>query len=284
MPGTSAWAILFKNMKNILIISDSVGMGNIATSAMMPILAYMGFSTSSLPTCLVSNNFGYGKYAILDTTGYLREAFPIWEKLGFGFDAIATGFIPSEEQAELISQFCAAQAAKGASIFVDPVMGDCGEFYDGLDTDMVLRSMRKMLSVADLCYPNYTEACLLTGIPYKEEGVSEKEIFEIVDLLRGMGAKSVVITSAKVDGRNAVAGHKAATGEKFLLNYEELPLFFSGTGDVFSAVLIGYLMNGKSLKHSTQKAMDGVYNFILLNKDAKDPYKGLPVEKYLNVL
>ncbi len=271
-------------MKNILIISDSVGMGNIATSAMMPILAYMGFSTSSLPTCLVSNNFGYGKYAILDTTGYLRESFQIWEKLGFSFEAVATGFIPSEEQAELISQFCAAQAAKGTSIFVDPVMGDCGEFYDGLDTDMVLRSMRKMLSVADLCYPNYTEACLLTDIPYKEEGVSKKEIFEIVDGLRGMGAKSVLITSAKVDGKAAVVGYKAATGERFLLNYEELPLFFSGTGDAFSAVLIGYLMSGETLKQSTRKAMDGVYNFMLLNKDVEDPYKGLPVEKYLSIL
>lgn len=271
-------------MKNILIISDSVGMGNIATSAMTPILAYMGFSTSSLPTCLVSNNFGYGKYAILDTTDYLRESFPVWEKLGFGFEAIATGFIPSEEQAELISQFCAAQASKGASIFIDPVMGDCGKFYDGLDTDMVLRSMRKMLGVADLCYPNYTEACLLTDTPYKEEGVSEKEAFEIVDAIRKMGAKSVLITSAKVDGKAAVIGYKADTGEKFLLNYEELPLFFSGTGDVFSAILVGYLLSGKSLEQSTQKAMDGVYNFMLLNKDSEDPLKGLLVEKYFDIL
>ena len=30
--------------------------------------------------------------------------------------------------------------------------------------------------------------------------------------------------------------------------------------------------------------MDGVYNFIRLNKDADDPYKGLPIEKYLSIL
>lgn len=41
--------------------------------------------------------------------------------------------------------------------------------------DELVVSMREMISVADLCYPNYTEACYLTGMEYNEDGVSRKE-------------------------------------------------------------------------------------------------------------
>ena len=269
--------------KSILIISDMVGIGTIATTAMMPILTYLGFSTCSLPTSLVSNNFGYGSYAMTDTSDYLRETFPVMEKLGFGFMAIATGFIPSLEQAVMISDFCRKQAKGGTPIFVDPVMGDGGEMYKGLPATTV-DSMKKMLEVADLCYPNYPEACYLTGAPYKSEGIGKEDAFKMVDEIRAMGSASVLITSIKVDGKASVAGFNAEDGEYFILGYEEIPLVFSGTGDVFSAILIGNLLKGMGLKRSTRKAMDGVYNLIMLNKDAKDPYLGLPVEKYLTIL
>lgn len=271
-------------MKNVLLINDLVGIGNITTTAMMPILSYLGFPTYNLPTSLVSNNFGYGKYAMLDTSDYLRQTFPIWDKLGFRFDAIITGFIPSDEQAEMISQFCAKQAAGGAGIYVDPVMGDGGKAYEGLSAETMVGSMRRMLGVADVCFPNYTEACLLTGTPYKEEGISSEEMRGLVDAIRECGVKSVIITSLKVDGKAAVAGYKHENGEYFLLHYEELPLIFSGTGDVFAAILTGHLLKGEDLKASTQKAIDGVYNFMRLNKDEKDPYNGLPVAKYLGIL
>ena len=271
-------------MKNILLINDLVGVGNITTTAMMPILSYMGFPTFNLPTSLVSNNFGYGKYAMTDTTEYLRETFPIWEKLGFGFGAVITGFIPSTEQTGMIADFCRKQAAKGAGIFVDPVMGDVGKIYEGLPVDTMVANMRTMLGVADLCYPNYTEACLLTGTPYKEEGVSAEGSRRIVDSLREWGVKSVIITSIKVDGNASVAGYNHKTGEYFSLPYEELPYFFSGTGDVFAAILTGHMLKGESLEESTRKAIDGVYNFIRLNKDAADPYNGLPIAKYLGIL
>ena len=41
--------------------------------------------------------------------------------------------------------------------------------------------MKEMLSVSHLCFPNYTEACLLTDSEYKEEGISQKEAYELID-------------------------------------------------------------------------------------------------------
>jgi len=269
--------------KTVLLISDMVGFGNLSTTAMLPILAYMGRTTYNLPTALVSNNFGYKQYALLDTTDYMRSALATWQRLDFHFDAIATGFIPSDEQARIVSDYCHEQRGQGTRIFVDPVMADFGQLYSGLATTTVA-TMRRMLGVADLCYPNYTEACLLTGTPWRGEGASRDEARRMVDELHRLGARSVIITSITIDGKPSVTGLNAEDGQYFSYTYNEIPIQFSGTGDVFAAILIGHLLGGMPLTRAVRKAMDGVYNLINLNKDAEDPFRGIPLERYLNIL
>ena len=93
-----------------------------------------------------------------------------------------------------------------------------------------------------------------------------------------------MITSIRVDGQPSVVGYNHVNGEYFTQPYTEIPVHFPGTGDIFSAVLIGYLLGGKELKPSTRKAMDVVYKLIDLNKDNTDKNRGIPLEKYLDVL
>ncbi len=269
--------------KQILLINDMAGYGKVATAAMLPILSYFGHPTYNLPTALVSNTLDYGEFNILDTTDYIMGVFPVWKKLGFHFDAIATGFIASERQADIVSKYCQEQAEQGTTIYVDPIMGDEGKLYNGV-TPATINSMREMLSVAHLCYPNYTEACYLTGHEYDEKGVSKEEAMNLLNELRKIGSKSVLITSIPVDGQPSVAGYNHMTEEYFLLPYQEIPVHFPGTGDMFSAILIGHLLNGELLTESTQKAMDGVYKLIDLNKENKDKNRGIPLENYLNIL
>ena len=113
--------------------------------------------------------------------------------------------ILSAEQAALVSDFCEQSAKKGALVFVDPIMGDEGKLYNGV-TPATINSMREMLSVAHLCYPNYTEACYLTDKPYRPEGVSAEEARQLVEKLRQIGPKSVLITSIPIDGQPSVIG------------------------------------------------------------------------------
>ena len=270
--------------KQILIINDLCSYGKVSTTAMLPILSYLGVPTGILPTSLVSNTFDYGKYSMLETTKFIEGALDSWREFSFGFDAIATGFIPSRHQADIIARYCREEAGRGTTIFVDPIMGDEGQLYKGMAADELVVSMREMISVADLCYPNYTEACYLTGMEYNEDGVSRKEAKELIDGLRSIGTKSALITSIDVDGQPSVAGYNASTGEYFFLPFTEIPVHFPGTGDIFSAILIGHLMNGMSLIDSTRKAMDGVYTLIDLNKNNPDKNRGIPLERYLSVL
>ena len=70
----------------------------------------------------------------------------------------------------------------------------------------------------------------------------------------------------------------------FRIDYEEIPVAFHGTGDIFSAVLIGHLMNGEMLKESTATAMRVVSRLIERNLDQKDLCQGIPIEKCLDLL
>lgn len=269
--------------RQILLINDMAGYGKVATAAMLPILSYMGLPTYNLPTALVSNTLDYGKFNLLDTTDYIIGVFPVWKELGFSFDAIATGFIASERQAKIVATYCREQALNGTITFVDPIMGDEGKLYNGV-TPSTIESMKEMISVADLIYPNHTEACYLTDTPYNKIGITHEEACTLVDKLRAIGAKSVLITSIPIEGQTSVIGYNHNNGEYFILPYTEIPVHFPGTGDMFSAVLIGNLLNDLPLKKSTRKAMDAVYKLIDLNKDNKDKNRGIPIEKYLHVI
>ena len=262
----------------ILLINDMCGYGKVATAAMLPILSYMGNLVYNLPTALVSNTLDYGKFNILETTDYITGVFPVWRELGFSFDAIATGFIASERQAEIVAKYCREEAEKGSVILVDPIMGDEGKLYNGV-TPSTINSMRQMVSVAHLIFPNYTEACYLTDTPYKANGITEEEVLELVEKLRALGAKSVLITSILLaDGSHVVAGYE---GEFFLLPYDEIPVHFPGTGDIFSAIVDGHLLRGDSLRSSARIAMDTLSHWIEANKENRDKNRGIPLERHL---
>lgn len=293
-----------QNSPSLLVINDLCGYGKVATTAMLPILSYMGIPTFNLPTALVSNNLEYGKFSILETTDYIKDSFRVWKELGFTYDAIATGFMASEQQARIIAAYCREQAlTKGTAIYVDPIMGDEGKLYNGI-SQATISAMRQMISVAHLCFPNYTEACYLTDTSYHPEGITREDAFALINKLRQMGSRSVLITSIPVDGKMSVVGYNASLspsqggglgaesctppcegmGETFLLTYEEIPVRIPGTGDIFSALVIGNLMNGMELKTSTRRAMDIVSALIDKNKEMPDRYRGIPLERFLNLL
>lgn len=271
-------------MKNtqLLLINDMCGYGKVALSAMLPVLLHMGYRIHNLPTALVSDTLNYPKFYIHDTTEYVRQSLAIWEELGFEFDAISTGFIVTEEEVRIISDFCHRRAQKGTKVFVDPIMADNGRLYAGVP-ESTIGLMRSLVECADYAVPNYTEACLLTDTPMAEQ-ITADEARTLVDAMLALGAKSVVITSAKVDGASAVIGYDHVAGEYFTIPFELIPVYFPGTGDTFSAVLVGRVMAGWSLQRATSDAMRVVAELIERNADQEDKSAGLPIEACLDVI
>ena len=270
------------NNTQLLLINDMCGYGKVALSAMLPVLSHMGYRIHNLPTALVSDTLNYPKFYIHDTTEYVHQSLAIWEELGFEFDAISTGFIVTEEETRIISDFCHRRAAKGTKVFVDPIMGDNGRLYAGVP-ESTIGLMRDLVACADYTVPNYTEACLLTDTPMRE-GITAEEAHALVDAVRELGAKSVVVTSASVDGKSAVIGYDHVASEHFSIPFELIPVYFPGTGDTFSSVLLGRVMAGWTLQRATADAMRVVSELIARNASQQDKSAGLPIEACLDVI
>lgn len=274
-----------ENSKNILIINDMPGYGKVALAAMLPILSNMGHSIYNLPTALVSNTLDYGKFTILDTTDYMVKAIAVWKELGFQFDCITTGFLASAAQVGIIRDFIASQKKEGLLVMTDPIMGDDGKLYNGV-TEETIGNMRRLIGVADVIVPNLTEGEFLTGLYQGKEALTREEARRVVDGLLSYGPRSVVVTSGQEEetGQHVVWGFDHKSKEYFTIPYRFIKVHFPGTGDMFSAVLTGELLAGKTFPQAVKRAMDVLERLIFLEQDEIEKNKGIRVEKYLSVL
>lgn len=270
-----------KSTKRVLLINDLAGYGKVALSAMIPVFSHLRYDTCNLPTALVSNTLDYGHFRILDTTDYMQDTLAVWEKLGFHFDAICTGFLVSEAQASLLYAYCKAQKEAGTQIFVDPILGDDGALYNGV-SDAAVSYSQKLCSVADVIVPNITEACFLTGAAPKGR-YTEEEITEILRRLQALGAKAVVITSTDLAGQMVTVVQDSPQAPWQALAYEEIPVRFPGTGDLFMAMMVGQYLKTGNLTASVHHAMQILEQMIRANLHNSDKYKGIPVEQFLEV-
>lgn len=271
--------------KNILIINDMPGYGKVATAAMLPILSNMGYSVYNLPTALVSNTLDYGIFSIMDTTDYMVQAIQAWEKLGFQFDCITTGFLASADQVGIIRDFIASQKKEKLLVMTDPIMGDDGSLYNGV-TEETIENMRRLIRVADVIVPNLTEGEFLTGLYKGQESLNDQEARKMVDSLLAYGPRSVVITSGRETktGKHVVWGYDNEEGEYFTIPYRFIHVHFPGTGDMFSAVLAGELLAGRPFQIAVRRAMDVIQRLIFLEQDEAEKNKGIRIEKYLSLL
>ena len=217
----------------------------------------------------------------MDTTDYMEKTVGIWQELGFRFDCIATGFMVNPKQIEIVETLINNQEKNDVLVVVDPIMGDEGKLYNGM-TENNVAIMRKLSSYADILIPNFTEACYLTNQFYDVDSLSKEDAMELLKRVQKLGAKSVVITSASVEGENCVIGYDHTRDEKFKIGFELIDVRFPGTGDIFSAVLVSDVLNGECLYTATQHSMKTVSNIIIDNLDKNEKFYGVDIERYIS--
>lgn len=280
--------------KRIVLFNDLPGYGKVALAAMVPLFSRMGHFPYQVPTAVVSNTLDFGKFRIQDMTDYMRDTIKVWDELGFDPDCICTGFVLSEEQVELIGDYIRSRKPRideiqnvnnGRLVMVDPIMADGGKLYNGIGMERVV-AMRKLVSYSDVMVPNMTEAGFLTGICPGRERASASELRELVDGLHKLSGKSVVITSAQDSetDEHLVCGYDHKSGQYFRVPFTFLPVRVAGSGDIFSTVMTGKLLNGESLEAAVQEAVRVLTALIRENQSHLDEYKGILVERYWELL
>ena len=280
--------------KRIVLFNDLPGYGKVALAAMVPLFSRMGHFPYQVPTAVVSNTLDFGKFRIQDMTDYMRDTIKVWDELGFDPDCICTGFVLSEEQVELIGDYIRSRKPRmdetqkvdnGCLVMVDPIMADGGKLYNGIDMERVA-AMRKLVSYSDVMVPNMTEAGFLTGICPGRERASASELRELVDGLHKLSGKSVVITSAQDSetDEHLVCGYDHKSGQYFRVPFTFLPVRVAGSGDIFSTVMTGKLLNGESLEAAVREAVRVLTTLIRENQSHLDEYKGILIERYWELL
>lgn len=113
-----------------------------------------------------------------------------------------------------------------------------------------------------------------------------EEIRELVDGLRALSGKSVVITSAvdTENGTHLVYGYDHKKDVYFQVPYTYLPVRVAGTGDIFSTIMVGELLAGRSLCDGVTKAVHALSRLIGENQGHLQGYKGIVVERYWEIL
>ena len=271
--------------KRIVLFNDLPGYVKVALAAMVPLFSRMGHFPYQVPTAVVSNTLDFGKFRIQDMTDYMRDTIKVWDELGFDPDCICTGFVLSEEQVELIGDYIKSRKPKERLVMVDPIMADGGKLYNGIGMERVA-AMRKLVSYSDVMVPNMTEAGFLTGICPGRETATAGELQELMDGLHRLSGKSVVITSAQDSetGEHLVCGYDHRLNQYFRVPFMYLPVRVAGSGDIFSTVMTGKLLNGESLETAVREAVRVLTALIRENQEHLDEYKGILVEKYWELL
>lgn len=236
-------------------VQDISGFGRCSITVALPILSAMGVQVSCLPTAILSTHTGgFTGYTFRDLTGDMEPFFRHWQKEGFQFQALYTGYLGSLEQLEIVGRFFDAFQTRENITLVDPVMGDHGVLYSRFDDKMV-QGIRKLCCRADVIVPNMTEAAFLTGTAYRPDLKDEKEILHLCEQLMQLGPKKVVLTGIRPE-----EGHLGAAcfdGKKLhIYAPPHVPKQYDGTGDVFASVLLGGLMQGDGLERAMERAAD----------------------------
>lgn len=248
------------NVRRIAAIHDLSGIGRTSLMAVIPILFTMGFNVCPLPTAILSNHSQYPDFSFLDLTEEMPRIIDQWEKLGVTFDAIYTGYMGSPRQIEIVCGFIERFRTADTLVVVDPVLGDNGHLYSKMTQEMV-EEMRRLACRADVLTPNLTEAFALLDRPYKTDCTTE-ELKDLIAELSEMGPDTVIITGVPVPGQSgltSVIARSKSDLRTWKVTCPYLPAHYPGTGDSFTSVITGSLLQGDSLPI----ALDRAAQFIL---------------------
>lgn len=271
-----------EKQKTAAAIHDLSGFGRCALSVILPTISAMGIQCVPIPTAVLSTHTGgFEDFVLRDLTDYLPAALSHYQRLRIGFDAVYTGFLASEEQADGCREFF--RAFPSALKVVDPVMGDNGAAYRTYTPELI-RRMTALVQCADVITPNPTEAALILGEEYRDT-FSEERLGRVMRRLCVL-CPSVVMTGVTLaDGRYGNAAMERGSETLRFFPLEKIPAFYPGTGDLFASVLTGSLLHGKSLSDAAKKAGDFCSLAIRASLENGQPQRnGVEFERVLQFL
>ncbi len=267
------------NQKKIAVINDFCGFGRCSIAVSLPVISALKVQCCPLPTSIFSNHTGFDSFYYTDFTRHMEAYTREWERLNLSFSGILTGFLGSPRQIDIVAGFLERFSKEGTITVVDPVMGDNGSLY-ATYSPVLAKRMTQLVPYAHILTPNLTEACILSGTPYKPDMGSDK-LLEICKKLCKMGSKEIVISG--LDRGDELENFVFEDGKApVIVRQKKVGPCRSGTGDVFSSIIAADAVNGvplvDSVRHASQFIAKVLCRAVELDLPRTD---GLCIEEFL---
>ncbi len=258
-------------MKRVVTIQDISCIGKCSLTVALPLLSACGIETAIIPTAVLSTHTAFKGFTFRDLTDDIIPILNHWEKEGFKFDGIYTGYLGSLEQIDLMKELIKRFRGKDTLVVVDPCMADNGKLYPGFDQNFAF-SMAGLCKEADVILPNLSEAAFLLGEEYMKEGYTEDDVKALLKRLASLGSKKVILKGIVfnkdqedlkgVKNKIGIACYDSEKGTYSWYFHKKISTSFHGTGDIFASVFTGAVINGFSIEDSYKLAGDFVVKSI----------------------
>ena len=278
-------------MKTVAAINDICGFGKCSLVADISVLGAMGIQVCPLPTGIYTAQTVYPQHKNKSNTDMIDAFTENWAEMGASFDGIITGFLLDPVQARKVQHFVKTFHKSGTLLLVDPVMGDEGVTYANYSGELH-EIIAQLEEEADILTPNLGELFLLAGETIERSALEQDEEMvahaaRLAKTLLNKPGKIVAVTGIRLqDAEGELLGNLLVTQEQTEL-YAIRPCggYFSGTGDLFAAALLGGILKGKKPFDALTLAADFLKEAARsATERGADPRGGSDFEQHLHML
>ncbi len=275
-------------MKRAVIITDISGLGNCSGSTDIAVLSAMGIECCMIPTAVLSAQTGFADSYVKPLGDSFESMLCSLQRLSPNINAVLVGFLTNKKQTECVLSYINGFVGTDTLIITDPISGDNGRKFDFVSGDM-LSDIRLIAENSAVITPNITEFCLLTNTDHSLiSSVNDTEkynlLWEKCGGLFDKGVKNVIITGIELSDGN-LSNLSACSNGYTPCEITRYGGSYSGTGDLFTAILCGYIMKELSPDEAMRKAAGFVQKVLCENAaDIIDRNYGIPYQKYLGEL
>eukprot|EP00039_Didymoeca_costata_P016929 m.308206 g.308206 ORF g.308206 m.308206 type:complete len:300 (+) comp16472_c0_seq33:205-1104(+) len=235
--------------KRVLSIQSHVVHGHVGNKSAVFPLQLLGFDVDAMNTVQFSNHTGYQSFK-----GKVLNADDLWDLFEGVVDNelakythILTGYMGSAPLLRTVVKIVQRLKEINPNIVYvcDPVLGDEGKLY--VPKELVDIYWKEVIPVANIVTPNQYEVELLTG----QDINSKDEALALLPKFHEKGVNTVVLTSlnySHLDHIDIVASHSISENNtrKVGLTVPKVSGAYTGTGDLFAALLLAHLYKDPS--------------------------------------
>lgn len=257
-------------MKRVLSIQSSVTYGFVGNNVASPVLTSMGIYPLAVNSVMLAAHPGYGIVAGQATpASHIAAILEGLVALGIvpDIDATISGYLGHADQVAIVANLITTWRNTGATgtYICDLVLGDAGKLY--VDQTLADLMIDQLLPLANIITPNQFELAYLSDRPVTG---SDSAIMAGQHLLASQAGLNAVIATGISNGDDFVHDILITRMTQKSWQYDKRPSGISGSGDLFTSLLAGGLVQGLPLDTATARASNLAQAVIARSDNPKE--------------